>query len=711
MIARILSILTVLGLCVNAGMAFASVSEEVKDAHVRARLISDVSAISPGSEFWVAVRLTMDKGWHTYWINPGDSGLATSVEWDLPEGIRAGPLLWPIPGRIDLPPLTSYGYEGEVWLLTRFHLSERVKSPDTLSVGGTVKWLACKVKCIPGKARLFVSLPVKNAPDLDDQWTQAFARARSLLPVTQDDWSVEATRSGEAITVSIVSPPWFDREITSLEFFAEHPELLNHAAAQHFRRVSAGRYLLTLTLAANAPDLRELRGVLVCAQGWRGAGSEQGLAIGVPLRSGLSAVEHDTAVRWIWLYLAFAFIGGMILNLMPCVLPVLSLKVLGFVKQGGTNVRHARVHSLLYSAGIIVSFWIMALALMLIRAGGQHAGWGYQLQSPGFVIFLTALFFVLALSLFGIFEIGTSFTSLAVRTRQSSGPASSFLSGVLAAVVATPCTAPFMGPALGFALAQPPGISLAVFTALGAGMAGPYVLLSWIPAVYRFVPKPGAWLETFQQAMAFLLMATVVWLLWVLGVQTGSDGVMITVAGLWLIGAGAWILGRWTAPVRSPAARACARLVAAGFAAAGLLLPVQFVRTMAGPRSGKYEPGEPNRSEWIPYSKSILNKLRAEGRPVFLDFTAAWCLTCRVNEHIALETSEVMQKFKELNVALIKADWTSRDENINKALAEYGRTSIPLYVLYGRDPAKPPKILPEILTPGIVLKALEQLED
>ncbi|MYA77316.1 MAG: thiol:disulfide interchange protein, partial [Gemmatimonadetes bacterium] len=406
----------------------------------------------------------------------------------------------------------------------------------------------------------------------------------------------------------------------------------------------------------------------------------------------------------------FALIGGLILNLMPCVLPVLSIKVLGFIHQAGDDPAKARRHGLVFTAGVLVSFLALAAVLIALRAGGEQLGWGFQLQSPVFIVILSVIIFMFGLSLFGVFEIGTSLVGLGGRMDSGSGLGGSFLSGVLATVVATPCTAPFMGVALGYALTQSAAQSLAIFGFLGLGMALPYLTLSSVPALLRYVPKPGAWMESFKQFMGFLMMATVVWLLWVLNLQTDPNLVALVMVLLVLVALGSWILGRWGGIASGSRSRIAARAAAAVIIIASMVTvlsqvpaPAKADRTAA---ASTYSAG----LEWEPFSRQLVQDLRASGKSVFVDFTAAWCLSCQVNKRVALSDRRVVEQFETLGVVPVQADWTSRDPEITRALAEFGRNSVPLYVLYTGGPDSVPEILPELLTPGLVLDALKKVE-
>jgi thiol:disulfide interchange protein DsbD len=481
-------------------------------------------------------------------------------------------------------------------------------------------------------------------------------------------------------------------------FFAAATGTVEPAAPQVLHAGTA-KHRLDIAPARSGPEpLSRLEGVL-----WADG---RAIEVDVPVTALASIPPPPPPARGgvggLPLALAFAFLGGLILNLMPCVLPVLSLKVLGFVKQAGDDAGQARVHGLVFTAGVLVSFWALAGLLLVLRAGGQHVGWGFQLQSPGFVVFLAFLFFLLGLNLFGVFEVGSSLIAAGNIAAGRTGLAHSFWNGVLATVVATPCTAPFMGSALGYGLSQPAAVSLLIFTALGLGMAAPYLVLSVSPRLMSFLPRPGAWMEGFKQLMGFCLMATVVALVWLFGRQGGTDAMALVLGALLVAGLGAWLYGR---PSATPRRRAIRMAVSAALVIAGLALGFSQARPDAAARTtgGAADP------RWEPWSEARLAGLRAQGKPVFVDFTAAWCLTCQVNEKMALDTREVVDRFESEGVVLLQADWTTGDERITQALASYGRQGVPVYVLYGREPGGAPHLLPEVLTPGVVFAALDRV--
>ncbi len=613
----------------------------VRDAHTEVELVADAAAVSPGSSFRAGVIFRLDPEWHVYWKNPGDSGMTPKIEWVLSEGITAGETEWPAPVKIDLPPLSSYAYEHEVLLAAPFQSAASVTGPVILKA--KLQWLACKIECVPGKADLELTLPAERISRINSETIEIFSRTRFRLPIKETGWQASAVKLQDRIVLQIHPEAPFSK-ISSLFFFAENPELVKHAEPQPFSKIPDG-YKLEIPVSINAPkDLPRLKGLLVTPDGWRGAGSETAWEIDISFSS---AAAGEKKPLTLFTSLLFAFLGGLILNLMPCVLPVLSLKILSFVREASEDPRRIFKHGLIFTAGVVASFWVLAALLVIFQTTGRQIGWGFQLQSPLFVGFLSVVFIVFAFNLFGFFEIGASLTGTGSKVIRKGGALGAFASGALATVVATPCTAPFMGTALGFALTQPPLTVWAVFTSLALGMAAPYLLLCANPKWLRFVPKPGMWMIRMKQFLGVLMLLTAFWLLWILGLQTG--------------------------------------------------ISQKVFRDATGEHS----------IAWEPYSEKRLNELRAANKAVFVDFTAAWCLTCQVNERVALETPKVAGKFKALNIAALKADWTNQDPEITRALAGYGRSSIPFYVLYGNTAGARPVFLPEILTPSVVLKAFQ----
>lgn len=602
-------------------------AEPVYQAHTRVELVAETDQIRPGTKFYAGVLFRMDPEWHVYWKNPGDSGMTPVFKWDLPEGISAGEISWPIPEKIDLPPLSSYGYEGEVLLAVPMQVSSVFNPALPAVIRLKVEWLACKVECIPGQADLEMTTPFESHADL-------FKKTKAHYPLQDSAFEVHVEKFDKNLTLTFFSQAGPD--LKQAYFFSENSELVAHAEEQLLTVLPQGGYQLNIPLAVTQPEnLDRLRGVLVSG--------DRGWEIDIPFEAGIASAE--TPLRFMSAVL-FAFLGGLILNLMPCVLPVLSLKVLSFVNEAKQARSGLLKQGFVFTAGVLVSFWILAGVLILLKAGGEQIGWGFQLQSPWFVAGLAVVFLILAFNLFGFFEMGLGLTGAGQKWRASKGSAGTFANGVLAVVVATPCTAPFMGTALGYALTQPAWIAWAVFTSLGVGLAFPYLLLSANPAWLRWIPKPGPWMITLKKGLGILLLLTALWLGWIFAVQTG----------------------------------------------------VLKFATKASE----------HQLNWETYSEARLAELLSEGKPVFVDYTAAWCLTCQVNERLVLDRKETAALFQEKKITALKADWTSRDETITRALAAHGRNSIPFYLLYSGQ-GEAPVALPEILTPKIMREALEKV--
>ncbi|MCC6764597.1 MAG: thioredoxin family protein [Deltaproteobacteria bacterium] len=649
----------------------------VSAKHLDVELVSDVAAAAPGGTFRLGVRFVPEKGWHVYWRNPGDSGEPPRIEWMLPAGLTAGALEWPTPERIPVGPLAAFGYPGEVLLAAPVAVARDVAAGAPLPLRAQAKWLVCNDdECIPGGATLALTLPVGEGAAVAPEMARLFA-ARALPEKPPASWRVAARIDREHVTLEV------DGASVALGttpfFFAAERGALDASAPQPFTQRADG-FALALTPRAAAPT--RLTGVL--RVGDRAYGIDA--PVGPPIAP-LSATP-----------LALAFAGGLLLNLMPCVFPVLAIKALALVGLGGEERRRVRRHGIVYLAGIVASFWLLAGVLIAARAGGAELGWGFQLQHPAVIAALAMLFFWMALVLLDVVSVGGSIMGVGQHLTAGGGDRAAFFTGVLATVVATPCTAPFMGTAVGYALGQPAVVAFAVFTSLGLGLAFPYVLVTWVPALASRLPRPGAWMQTLKQLLAFPLLATVVWLVWVASFQAGPPAVGAILMGLVLVGFAAWVSAHWRG--------AGGRLIAAAAVVSALALAVT-IRTLDAPA-----PATPGAADfaWEPFSTARIAELRAQGRPVFVDFTAAWCVTCQVNKKVALETAEVIAKMKQLGVVAVRADWTRPDAAITRALQEFGRDGVPLYVLYSGRESDPPRILPQILTPTIVIAELEKLE-
>ena len=695
--------------------------------HSDVALVSDVSSVQPGQSVTVALRLTLDKGWHTYWINPGDAGLPVKATWTLPTGVTIGALRFPTPHLTPQPPLMSYGYENEVFVLAELRVPSNAAVGSTIRITGKADWLACADLCLPATGPLSLTLPVSAAASTaGTTHAGAIAATRAQLPTPSEGWQVSGFTLDSGYVVAVIPASGVAATLTTPYFFSDRSDVLEYALPQHVARAGDTLFIalprakfaktpasalhgvlaadvtaatqrswqLATNVTADMPAALRARAITLLAGAT--AQSVGGAAESTPTVEPAAAIPDPAADMSLVVAIGFAFIGRLLLNLMPCVFPVLSVKVLALLEHGGGNAARGRRHGLAFGAGVLLSFWLLAGVLMALRAGGERLGWGFQLQSPVVVALLALLMFALALNLSGVFEIGLTLTQLGAKGA-GTGYGDSLLTGVLAVLVAAPCTAPFMGAALGFALVQPAVVGMLVFTALGLGLALPFVILASAPQLLRFLPRPGAWLETLKQLFAFPLYATVVWLLWVFGQQAGVDALAVMLLALIVFALGAWT---WARGVRFD--RGVTRLAAAGLMLGAVTISALSATRMTRPTAvATVTPG------WEAWSAQRVSELRKEGRPIFVDFTAAWCLSCQVNERVALRTQSVERAFSSANVALLRADWTSRDSSITNVLASFGRSGVPLYVLYpaGTGAAS---ILPAVLSPGIVVDAVRK---
>ena len=817
------------------GTLLAAVDGPAKVEAVEAELVARESAVVPGKPLTLGLRLLHDPHWHSYWRNPGDSGLPTQLELSLPEGFAASGFEWPAPQRLFIPPLANYGYEGEVVLPLRITVPAGFDG-NSLRITGKASWLMCSDVCIPGDAELALTLPVsRDGAAVPSRHAALFDDAHRRLP--SDTLEVQVSADGETLSLGLPEP------LASAEFFPYHEGLVANAAAQLLHAIDAEgqparRLELRLSdegtrrVADAAERLKAAEGVLIAGDrifelkpvaaqrpmeagveisriagadsvpapgskaGRSGAGVFSSLfsggggeptagagagagtgAAGATDASGATAASGSAAsssappsgaggpdggrnlgsntvgsrtlgsstqgggLAGLMIAASFAAAGGLILNLMPCVFPVIGLKVLGFAGHGGASDparrrsanRASRRSAFAFSAGVLLSFWLLAALLLGLRGAGQAVGWGFQLQSPAFVAAMALLFVAIGLNFSGVWEFGLGMTRLGqYEHRKGSATSGSFGAGVLAVLVATPCTAPFMGSALGYTLSASVVETWVVFTALGLGMALPYLLLGCFPAWLRHLPRPGRWMESFRQALAFPMYATAAWLAWVLGRQAGLDAMFALAIGAVLLGLAAWLYGRFVQqaqpvrvdPVRARHRRGFAASLAVLSLAAGLLIawPDQQAVSAQAARSadagvafdprgaGAADVGDSASSAdpaaWHPWSVDAVTLASAAGRPVFVDFTAAWCVSCQVNKKLVLDREAVVRAMRSADVLRLRADWTSRDEVIGAELARHGRNGVPLYLLY-RPGSAQPVVLPELLTPGIVVAAIE----
>ncbi len=662
-------------------------------AHLTVQLVVPPAQLYPGQNFTAGFYFKLDRGWHIYWINAGDSGEPPSVKWTLPSGVSAGPLQFPAPKRLPLGPLMDFGYDNEVLFPFTMQVAPNFKpSGPNATLAAKVSWLVCREVCIPGKAQISVDrTALAQAPAVDNvnpEDAQLLERFKDKLPQplpAGDAAKFRASSNGFELTVET------GRKETAASFFPLDQSILTNSAPQPVTPIKNG-VSIALTKDENLRTTPgQLNGVLVLGDGRAYLIHAQPGAL-----TSATLPESGSLARIVLL----AFVGGVILNLMPCVFPVLFIKGLALVQSSADERRKLRLHGVVYTLGILMSFWVVVGALLALRGAGHNLGWGFQFQSPTFDALIALLLFFLGLSLAGQFEIGLSLTSAGSSLAAESGYAGTFFTGVLAVVVATPCTAPFMGAAIGYALSNSAVVSFAVFTSLALGLAAPYLLLALNPAWTRLLPRPGAWMEVLKQAVSIPIFATVIWLVWVFTQTAGVGALVNLLAAFLLLAIAGWILGRWPAKVGSTIAAILVLALA-------IVLPVLAVQ-----RSGAQPvlAASPSHAEWQPFTPELVAKYRSEGRPVFVDFTASWCLSCQVNERVVLDRTDVQNRLKTSGVALLRADWTRHDEIIAQTLASLGRNGVPTYALYPADPQAPPVLLPEVLTPDIVLNALDNIK-
>jgi thiol:disulfide interchange protein len=677
-----------------AGVPSAWPASTATAPHLTVQLVVPPAEIYTGQNFTAGLYFKLEPGWHVYWVNAGDSGEPPRIKWTLPEGITADAMQFPAPKRLPLGPLMDFGYEDEVLFPVPMHVSSAFKpSGASTTLSAKVDWLVCREVCLPGKTTLDVEREALASPPASSTFVSAdqqlIARLHRTLP-QQLPSGMQAkfmpTATGFKLTV------FTGRRENNAQFFPFDQNQLANAAPQPVTPLSNG-FEISLKKDENLQqNPNTLHGLIVLADG---NAFEINAAQGT-LTAGESSESNSAGLAKI---AVLAFVGGIILNLMPCVFPVLFIKGLSLLQSSQQERHKLRAHGWVYTLGILVSFWIVVALLLVLRAGGRQLGWGFQFQSPSFIAVIALLLFFLGLSLAGMFEIGLSLTSKGSTLASQHGYAGSFFTGVLAMVVATPCTAPFMGAAIGYALSHSAFVSFIVFTALALGLAAPYLLLTFNPAWTKLLPRPGAWMEILKQATSIPIFATVIWLVWLFAQAAGLTALAGLLAAFLLLAVAAWILGRWPA---NRAATAAAIVVLA----LAVALPVFAARSLS---TASAHVNTTSNSQWEPFSPALVDKYRAQGRPVFIDFTASWCLSCQVNERVILSRSDVQQKLRDGGFALVRADWTNADETITQALNSLGRSGVPTYAIYPGSAQEPPHVLPEVLTPGIVLDAINEV--
>jgi thiol:disulfide interchange protein/DsbC/DsbD-like thiol-disulfide interchange protein len=649
---------------------------------VQATLLADTTAILPGQPFQTGVLLEMAPGWHTYWEYSGDAGLPTTIDWKLPPGFTAGPIQWPAPeAKLEPGDIQTYAYSDRVLLLTTITPPAVVAANATLQA--KIDWLVCEDICIPGGAEVSLELPVADSPAPAN--TAVFEEFRAQLPSTQPPpYPLAWSRSGENLRLEVGDLP------------ANSPIALYPLPAEN-QTVGRPAFLPPASLEIAAPS--PFRGVLTIGEGpsrraWTVSESASKAAPAGSTPSGMT----------LWLALVYGFLGGLILNLMPCVLPVISLKIFGFIKQAGDSRWSIFSHGLAFMAGIFAWFLGLAAVVIALKSGGSEVTWAFQFQNPWFNVAIGCIVFVFALNLAGVFELvlpGKAATAMESAS-SSSGFGGSFFQGVFATLLATPCTAPFLGSALGFAFGQSAPVILAMFASVASGMAAPYLILSAQPGWMAFLPRPGAWMERLKQFMAFPLFATLVWILSILGGQRGVEGIIWFAAFLLCLALAAWIYGAFCGPLASTRARTLSLLLITATTLGGgwYFLGEKFDRI------GK---ADPDAIAWVDFSEARLQADLAAERNVFVDFTADWCITCKFNERTAINTPAIRALLRDKQVVPMKADWTNSNPEITAALQRFGRVGVPFYLLYPAGNAANPIVLPELLTESLLRDAMEKL--
>ena len=670
------------GLFFGAQLGLAQIQDGRELVH--ATLLTDTATVQAGQEFHIGVLYKIEPDWHIYWKYAGDSGIPTQIDWTLPPGFQAGPLQWPLPMRDKEPgDLEVFAYSSEVLLYTE------VTAPATLPAGpipikADSKWLVCKSSCVPGEANLSLELNSGQAvadPALFQRYVAQVPRSLSA------NYGVGISRQGQQVTVAFSGVG----SSASLDFYPEPPSevVLGHGK-------QSGK-AVTFSIDSEGKPLDQLGGVVVIRDGSK-AEAFQVAAQALTKSGAMAAGDQPQTLDLAALLQAvgFALLGGLILNVMPCVLPVISLKIFGFVSEAGGQPDKAFRLALAFAAGILACFGLLAVGVVALRSAGANVGWGFQFQDERFVLIITCIVFAFALNLLGVYEITVSAgaTGGLARLATGQGYASAFFQGVFATILATPCTAPFLGTASAFAFAQPPLITFLIFFSVGVGMAAPYLLLAANPKWLGYLPKPGEWMVRVKQVFGFLLLATVLWLAWIVGQLKGVQEMVVLGALLLLIGVIAWIKGSFWSPVAS----ARTKWLSAAAVAGVVILAVAGYSFFASP----------SKLAWQKFSQESLDAALDSGRPVFVDFTADWCITCKANERFAIETATVRNVFAQRKVITLRADWTNGDPVITEILKQHGRAGVPMYLVYPGGKNREPALLPELISAQTVLDALKQ---
>jgi thiol:disulfide interchange protein DsbD len=665
---------------------------QVTTPRVTATLVSEYDSIVPGQPLWVALHFEIIPEWHTYWSNAGDSGNPPVIDWQLPEGFRASDIHWPYPERLPVGPLMNYGYSKQSTLLVRIIPPPSLTTGQAVTLHASASWLVCKVECIPEEGFFMLSLPVSSAGNqLATEWADTLRAARQRLPAPLP-WDAVVDVASDTLQLQVELPGIDEPQLEDVYFYPAKYGIVEHAAEQR-QQIDNG----TLSLQLSRGDLRsqtldQLDGVLVMREATADGPVTRAFTVAIPAAV-RSATESSIPFT---LILLFALLGGILLNIMPCVFPILSLKALQIVQSAAQAPAAVRQNGIIFTAGVVISFAVLAGILLLLQASGEAIGWGFQLQSPAFVLILTWLLLAMGLMFSGVWSFGENLMGMGQQLTSRRGKTGSFFTGVLAVIVATPCTAPFMGTALGYALTQSPVTAMTIFIVLGIGMALPWLLISFSPGLAKRLPKPGPWMETTKQVLAFPLYATCAWLLWVLSQQLEQASLLLAFLSLVVL---SFLLWAWQ-KLRSTQHTLYKTAV-------GLLLGVLLVATVMQLQPA-VNTATTSRGEWLTFDPLRLEELKRSGQPVLVNFTAAWCITCLVNEKVAISQERVQAQLREKGVVYMKGDWTNKDPQITEMLRRYERSGVPLYLLFPGN-GQEALVLPNILTEGILTDALQQV--
>jgi len=686
----------------------------------KARLVLSANAARPGDIVTAGVELRMPPKWHTYWRYGGDSGAPTKIEWQLPSGITAGEIQWPIPEKYTAADLTTYVYHDVVLLLVPLKLASDV-APASAGIKAAVSWLECEELCLPGKADLETSLTIgsESKPSADaeliEAWRKKLPGTSAAFPV-QARWENSATDDSRPLLIEWGPQP----KPEAADFFPYASEDYEVGGATERLNSPGNTVSIRKTVKKLGDKWPERIAGLIVAKSSATAENQAdeiilALTVGTEANAptAAAAIADASPKRSLANMLLLAFLGGLILNIMPCVLPVIALKILSFVNQSKEDARRVRQLGLVYAAGVLVSFLVLAGIVIGVQQAGRAASWGMQFQNPQFLIGMTTLVTLVALNLFGLFEItlGGGAMQAAGALASKEGSAGAFFNGVLATALATPCTAPFLGVALGFAFAQPAPIVALMFATVGLGLAAPYVVLSWNPGWLKFLPRPGVWMEKFKIAMGFPMLATAVWLLWLTTSHFGREGVLWIGIFLATVAMAAWIWGEFVQ--RGGKRKGLAVAASAVVLVCGYFYSLEAQLHWRSParvaNSGQGVLVHSDGIQWRAWSAKVVQEARNAGHPVLVDFTADWCVTCQLNKKTSLEIPSVQAKLKELDAVALLGDYTNEDPAITAELKRFERAGVPLVLVYPADVAKPPLVLPELLKPSIVLDALEKV--